>query len=154
MSARTPTCRHASCLVGVWLNGRQYKQGDHCAYLPYVRPRYQRRGVGGHLGSSTSHRIGTIQMFYSLVMTGAPSRPRECQCVVVVDRPVKSLDHGMYITDSVRQDTEQVKFNYEPTHTSTFIHVDSITHKVKLVPHYDKALKDTLMCGISMWSAR
>ena len=141
-------------LVGVWLNGRQYKQGDHCAYLPYIPPRYRRRGVGGHLGSSTSHRIGTILMFYTLSMTGAPSRPDQCHVLAIVDRRVKSLDHGMFIVDSVRQETEKLGFKFEPTPTTTFIHIDSITHKVKLVPHYDEDHMEDLMCGISMWTAR
>lgn len=87
-------------------------------------------------------------------MTGSFSRERTCQILAITDRPVLSLDKGMYIVNSVRQDTEVLGFKFEPTDNTTLIHIDSITHKVKLVPHYDEDHKDTLMCGISMWTAR
>ena len=36
----------------------------------------------------------------------------------------------------------------------TLIYIDSITTKVKLVPHSDDSKKNELMCGIAMWEAR
>ena len=44
---------------GIRINGRLFKQGDHCEYLPRVVQRGNVPGVvGGLLGSSTSHLIG------------------------------------------------------------------------------------------------
>jgi hypothetical protein len=93
-------------------------------------------------------------MFYTCQMTGSPSRPQKCQVLAITDRPVLFLDNGMYVVNSVREETQKLGFKFEPTHNTTLIHIDSVTHKVKLVPHYDEDHRDTLMCGISMWTAR
>ena len=35
-----------------------------------------------------------------------------------------------------------------------FIHVDSITHKIKIVPHFDDSKQADLMCGLRIWETR
>ena len=74
--------------------------------------------------------------------------------VAIKDRPVKRKIRSMYIVDSVREDTTMRGFKYEHLSTHTLIYIDSITAKVKLVPHYDDSKKNELMCGIPMWEAR
>lgn len=139
---------------GVWLNGRQFKQGSHCSYLPRVQRRGNAAGVGGRLGSSTSYKIGTINMFYVFTMSGVlePTRPRICVFASITDRPVLTHSRSMYIVNTVREELEKVGFEYEHLQDiHSMIHVDSITSKVMLVPHYDEDKSDSQMCGISMW---
>ena len=141
-------------VAGVWLNGHQFKQGNHCVYLPRVSRRYNQQGAGGLDGSSTSHRVATIGMFYTFIMHGGGDRSKRATFVSITDRPVKHKVRSMYIIDSVRCDTSLQRFGYVHSDANTLIFIDSITSKLKLVPHYLQSKQDELMCGIPMWDAR
>jgi hypothetical protein len=135
---------------GLTLNGRKYKQGDHCEYLPYVRPR---RGEQGAEGSSLSHKVGTVRMVYRIKMEGPG--PEWALFVSLLDRPELGYVHNMYEVATVREDTRLVGFNHNYSlHNHTLVHVDSITSKIKLVPHFNQTKRATHMCGIRIWLAR
>ena len=136
---------------GVRINGRLFRQGDHCEYLLHVLPRGNLPGIGGLLGSSTSYSLGTIALFYRVPMVGGPS---PATFVSVKPRLIKEKERSMYIIDSICEDTSLSAFKHVHTLAHHLIHVDSITAKVKLVPHYAVDKHDSLMCGIKMWCVR
>ncbi len=138
-------------ISGIRINGRLFKQGDHFEYLPKVVPRGNVPGVGGLLGSSTSHLIGTVGLFYRFVMDGGPS---PAVFVSVTPRLIKEKERSMYIIEGVMDDSLMSRFDHVHTEQHTFIHIDSITAKVKLVPHYDLAKRAAFMCAIPMWYVR
>lgn len=148
----TPVTDKMRCkmmLKGVMLNGHVYKQGDRCAYLARVAPRGNAEGVGGRLGSSESYKVGTIKMFYHFPRT--PS----ITFVDILDLPVRRKLRSLYIVAA--QPAFPRGFACNPvTATSTLYHIDSITSKVLLAPHYteDETEATTEMCGIPMWDAR
>jgi hypothetical protein len=139
-------------ISGIRINGRLFKQGDHCEYLPRVVPRGNVPGVvGGLLGSSTSHLIGTVGLFYRFEMDGGPS---PAVFVSVTPRLIKEKERSMYIIEGVIDDTRIRGFEHVHTKLLHFMHIDSITAKVKLVPHYDLAKRTAFMCAIPMWYVR
>ena len=135
---------------GVWLNGRQYRQGDHIQYTPIVPRRGNLPGPGGREGSATSRRIATVNMFYDLQLRGGA---KPLLLVDITERTVVSSYRSLLIIDSIRADTAQVGFNLPHGNNRTLIHLDAIDAKVKLVPHFDKAKCSTLMMAIPMWEA-
>jgi hypothetical protein len=136
---------------GVRINGRLFRQGDHCEYLQKVQARGNLPGIGGLAGSSLSYELGTIELFYTVNMVGGPS---PATFVSVKPRPILSKERSMYIIATICQDTSLSKFAHVHTLAHHLIHLDSITAKVKLVPHYDIAKQASLMCGINMWCVR
>ena len=93
-------------------------------------------------------------MFYVFTMTGVvlPTYPPVCVFASITDRPVLGHSRSMFIVDTVREETEKLGFGYEHIEdVHSMIHVDSITSKVKLVPHWEEEKSNTHMCGISMW---
>lgn len=143
-------------LAGVRLNGRPYKQGNHCAYLPYVRRRGNLPGPGGREGSSQSHTLATIHLFYTFTLTDARgSNATRATFASVEQRPVTGRIRSLYIIDSIKEETRLSSFTHvhDPS-IHILVHVDSITHKVMFVPHFDSDQAETKMCGICMWSAR
>ena len=133
------------------INGRFFRQGVHCEYLLHVLPRGNLPGIGGLLGSSTSYSLGTIALFYRVPMVGGPS---PATFVSVKPRLIKEKERSMYVIDSICEDTSLSAFKHVHTLAHHLIHVDSITAKVKLVPHYAVDKHDSLMCGIKMWCVR
>ena len=138
-------------ISGVRINGRLFRQGDHCEYLVKVARRPNLAGVGGSLGSSTSHLIGTVGMFYRFNMVGGDT---PATFVSIKPRTVVGKDRSMYIVDTVSDDTAVSGFKYAHMAGHMFIHIDSITAKVKLVPHYDEVKRAQFMCAIRMWCVR
>ena len=73
--------------------------------------------------------------------------------VEISDIPILAIERGLYIV-------KNIPFQPAPGHSHTYstentlIHVDAITHKVQLVPHYSPSKRETHMCGIPMWQAR
>lgn len=62
---------------------------------------------------------------------------------------------SLYIIDSIKEDKRLSSFNHEHDPSKhKLIHVDSITHKVMFVPHFDEDQAEDKMCGICMWAAR
>ena len=142
--------------VGIRLNGRNYAQGSHIAFLPKVPRRGNLEGVGGLDGSSTSHCIGTIQMFYTCEMVSlVPGRPSTATFLDVIVRPKLRTWQDIFILENDRQlvGTEKIGFNHVHSPVHKLIHVDSITSKVMLVPHFQEE-KTHEMCAIRMWDAR
>ena len=135
-------------LAGVSLNGRKYKQGDRCEYLPKVARRGNAEGVGGRLGASESHLIGSIKMFYHFNIDGQITT-----FVDILDHPILEKERSMYIVDTVLS-LRPGKDEYRVTTDSTIYHIDAITSKVLFAPHYSPHLKATRMCAICMWEAR
>ncbi len=138
-------------LSGVRINGRLFRQGDHCEYLVKVPRRINQPGVGGSLGSSESHLIGTVGMFYRFNMVGGDT---PAAFVSIKPRAVVGKDRSMYIVDTVSDDTAVSGFEYFHMAGHMFIHIESITAKVKLVPHYDEVKRAQFMSAIRMWCVR
>jgi hypothetical protein len=143
-------------IAGIQLNGRVFRQGDHCEYLPKVAVRPNVPGVvGGSLGSSASHLIGTVGLFYRFQMNGGPS---PAMFVSVKPRKIKEKERSLYILDGtgVIDEAHVHKKGHSHVHTlqHTLIHIDAITAKVKIVPHYDLAKRAAFMCAIPMWHVR
>ena len=151
-STYAPANTHCEVLIsGVRINGRLFRQGDHCEYLPKVPRRPNQPGVGGSLGSSVSHLIGTIGMFYRFKMIGGDT---PATFVSIKPRTLVERDRSMYIVSTVSDDTSVSGFKYVHLEAHTLVHIDSITAKVKLVPHYDEAKCTDFMCAIRMWCVR
>ena len=92
-------------------------------------------------------------MIYKLKMEGPG--PESAVFVSLCDRPVEDKIYTMYVVRTVREDTRTLSFDHiHSNEQHTLIHVDSITSKIKLVPHYDVTKRTTHMCGIRMWYAR
>ena len=91
--------------AGVLINGRPYEQGSKILYLPYV-PKARKRHeevVGGTLGSSQSHRVGIVNMFYLLgteILVDITNVPvmEKCRSLYIVP-----TQHGDVITDMFAQ---------------------------------------------------
>ena len=74
--------------------------------------------------------------------------------VPIKPRPLVGRDKSMYIVNTVSDDTNVSGFSYIHMEEHTLIYIDSITAKVKLVPHYDESQSAELMCAIRMWYVR
>jgi hypothetical protein len=135
-------------IAGVLLNGRKYKQGDRCEYLPRVVRHHGSHGIGGDLGGSMSHLIGTIKMFYHFDING-----QRTTFVDILDHPILRKDRSMYIIAYTPQ-LLMGRSAHPVTAASTIYHIDAITSKVLLAPHYTPELKHREMCAITMWEAR
>ena len=108
-----------------------------------------------HRDSSESYLVGTIKLFYVCTLTDDKGIQRKEVFVAVRKRPIIDRDRSLYIVNTVSTDTNQPVFKYEfDVSTDIILHLDSITDRLMLVPHYDKDHADTLMCGIVMWAAR
>ena len=146
--------RDLECLqmiAGVKLNGHEYSQGDTVAYMPRVRVRGNLEGVGGRFGASESHKIGTIKMMYYF-----PSIAEYAGTFVdIEDRPVSRKLRSLFIVDH-HLPLPQGHHAHPITNASTLYHIDAITHKIKLVPHFHQDTKKSVteMCGIIIWEAR
>jgi hypothetical protein len=119
---------------------------NRCEYLPRVARRGNAAGVGGLAGASMSHKIGTIKMFYHFNVNG-----HETTFVDILDHVVTKKEGRMYIIDTV---PSLMRGKHRVTSESTIYHIDSITSKVLLAPHYDPLKASTQMCVITMWEAR
>ena len=135
--------------LGLRLNGRPYEQGDHVEYLLYVRPRGNVDGIGGRLGSSTSHRIGLLLMMYTFTLNDNSTET----FVAIRDRPVIAKLRNLYVLASVAK-WQLPGQDEEYSDTSTLVHVDAITSKVKIVPHHEPRCAATHMLATAMWEAR
>jgi hypothetical protein len=138
--------------AGVTLNGRDYYQGSHVMYSPYVRRRGNEANVpGGTLGSSQSHLVGTVRMFY--VFTD-PHGKNEV-FASIRDRKILEKDNSMAIIDTLNADIRVRAFEYEyDSNLDTVVHIDAITAMLMCVPHYNAERSNTHMCCIHMWHAR
>lgn len=143
-------------ISGVTLNGHKYKQGHQILFLPRIRRRGNAAGPGGLEGSSTSHQVGTICMFYQLAMQGtSEGLPRHIVVVSVLVHPEVGRANQLRVVDTVREDVKLLGWDhFHDSRVHTLIHVDSITSRVMLVPHFDRSKKDSQMCVIPMWKAR
>lgn len=132
-------------IAGVVLNGREYQQGDACAFFPYVRPRGNRDGVGGRRGNVDSAKVGIINMFYifeSTILVDLTVLPlvEKCRSLFIVQ--------NRYVQPRVQ--FKQV-YKFMSAVDRLVMHVDSISCKVHLAPHFSDT---ALLCGIPMWDAR
>ena len=136
---------------GVTLNGRSYRQGDTCEFLPQVSVRRRDNSQG----SSQSHLIGRINMMYRVPMRKGNDEFSSEVFVSITTIDISAKERSMYITQNVDRQVGSDGFKFVHDHLAhTLVHVDSITSKLMLTPHYDPGLRDTLMCGIRMWHAR
>ena len=69
-------------------------------------------------------------------------------------RPILGKERTMYIIGRISEDTALSGFDHVHTEAHHLIHLDSITAKVKFVPHYDNSKQNAFMCGVSMWWVR
>jgi hypothetical protein len=116
--------------------------------LPKVARRGNAEGIGGRLGASESHKIGTIKMFYHFDVAGVRTT-----FVDIDDHPILHKVRSLFIIDTVEA-LQRGRDLYPAHRHSTIFHIDAITSKVLLAPHFDPALSATKMCAISMWEAR
>lgn len=139
-------------LAGIYLNGRHYRRGNYCEYLPQIHRRGNVEGVaGGRLGSSTSYLLARIECFHILRVDG-----EEIVLVQITNLPVLSWIRSLRVVH--RPAVPTVKGWDVLYHTLqavpddvNIVHVDSITHKVFLAPHFTDA---NLMCALRIWEAR
>jgi hypothetical protein len=130
-------------MLGVSLNGRVYRQGDACEYLPLGRR------AGG------AHHIGVINMFYQICFFSPDGRTSRFEIMVdVTNVPVQAKERSMYIIPSIPRRVKQLGFLHVcGSGDSDVLHVDTITAKVQLAPHYSPERRDNLMCALRMWEA-
>ena len=133
--------------------------GDHIEFLPKVRRRGNRDGPGGREGSSTSHKLATLCMFYLVRMVGATGeggeRPATLILASVLPLPQVGQASGCRVVGTVRRDVHLDGWDHvHNTTRHTLIHVDSIAGRVMLAPHYDETLRESQMCVLPMWAAR
>lgn len=133
-------------VAGVYLNGRQFKQGDYCEYLPTI-PRRDNMVDG----SSTSYRLARIECFY-VVRVGAEEIP----LVQIFDLPILSEIRSLRVTPKpdpmARPGWETWKHILHAAVADVkLVHIDAVTHKVFLAPHFTN---EHQMCAIRMWEAR
>lgn len=150
---RSGIARGEALISGVRLNGRPYKQGDHCEYIPIVHRRGNNPGPGGLEGSDTSRRIATINMFYA-VRVQDNGEQRDVHLVDLTDIPVGGFYRKLSIvsSDTVRAQRRLPGLNFQHG-SGTLFHIDAISAKVMLVPHFDDSKKDSLMIAIPIWEA-
>ncbi len=146
-------CTVKAMIKGVLINGRSFDQGAHVEYYPRVRRRGNLEGAGGREGSSTSQRLATVNMYYVVRAPRESGRFDNATIVDITDIPILRRARGMYVVESVRSNTRLLGFNVGTT-GRTFVHIDSIAFKIKLVPHWSDQFKDDLMCGLRVWEAR
>jgi hypothetical protein len=114
-----------------------------------VGRRFNQPGVGGRDVAAQSHLIGTIKMFYHFDDLGG----QQHTFVDIANHHIIEKIRSMYIVDTCL--TLRTGFNHHPILAeSTIIHIDAITSKVLLVPHFAPEYKDVRMCAIPMWEAR
>ena len=147
-SLRVPTDAAAAITMikGAYLNGHahEYSQGSHIEYFPFV----SRAGdVNVAQGSSNSSKLATINLFYIF------DDPSGAQVFVeVTEIPTNGKIRALFVTDCIDRDSARLDgFSRVPSGNTIMIHVDSIVHKIKLVPHFSDSTK---MIGIRMWEAR
>ena len=136
---------YTAMVAGVKLNGRPYAQGCTVIYLPRIRPMGNIEGVGGLDGSSTSKKVGFVNMFY--VINGVV-------LVDITDVPVIETCRSMFIVQRAEPeclDLFQQLQTLISTAGRTLVHVDSISAKAHTAPHFTR---DDWMCVIPMWVAR
>ena len=143
-SLRVPTDAAAAIAMikGVYLNGHKYSQGSHIEYFPFVS-----RAGDVAQGSSNSSKLATINLFYIF------DDPSGAQVFVeVTEIPTNGKIRALFVTDCIDRDSARLDgFSRVPSGNTIMIHVDSIVHKIKLVPHFSDSTK---MIGIRMWEAR
>jgi hypothetical protein len=88
-------------------------------------------------------------MFYHFDVEG-----QSTTFVDIMDHPLIIKERSMYIIESTLALQRGNHHVHPVTTNSTIYHIDAITSKVLLVPHYSHLLKDTQMCAIRMWEAR
>ena len=135
-------------ISGVTLNGRNFSQGDSCLYVPIVPRRYNQPGVGGQDGTSTSHLLGIINMFYTFTLPLG-----DVTFVSLYNLPIEHKLRSLYVTRTVVRNI-QPGFADAYTTNQVLIHIDSITAKLFLVPHFNPTYRSDFMCGIPMWDSR
>jgi hypothetical protein len=100
-------------------------------------------------GSTTSSQLGTINMFYTF---GFGSRVSQT-FVELSNLPILNrLSPRLFVTDLIdRSEARLDGFTRVPSGETSIVFIDSIVHRIKLVPHFTDPLK---MCAIRMWQAR
>ena len=103
-------------------------------YVPFVPPQRQRNapGPGGLLGSSASSALGTVHLFYTFGCGTYLSQTYVEISPVVIQ---KKIDDIFVLHSSDLCDARLDGFRRVPSKPTIMIHVDSISYKIKLVPH-------------------
>ena len=149
----------SSKIISMSRSNHRSLSGDHIEYLPRVRRRGNMDGPGGREGSSTSHKLATLGMFYLVRMVGATGAGGERPATLVLASvlPLSQVGQasGCRVVGTVRRDVHLDGWDHvHNTNKHTLLHVDSITGRVMLVPHYDETLRASKMCVLPMWAAR
>jgi hypothetical protein len=101
-------------------------------------------------------------MFYKLRLPRADRSSQRFEDVILlemVDRPIVERDGRMYVINSIRRDTQLMGFGaleqVDGNLTQVVLaHIDCVSSKLKVVPHYDPAREEAQMCCIRIWEAR
>lgn len=146
LPARPEPVEVGAMVAGIYLNGRHFKQGDYCEYLPTV----PRRGNVAE-GSSSFYRLARIECFYVVRFGGV-----EVPLVQITDLPILGSVRSLRVISKPepmpRPGWDTYKHILQAAVADVeLIHIDSITHKVFLAPHFDS---EDEMCAIRMWEAR
>ena len=108
-------------------------QGDAVEYHPYVPRRYNSVGPGGLQGSIGSSRIATINMFYTFDRATA----NEATYVELTNHRGEGEVGSLSVITSIHRDAARAaEFDTESLVDTIIVHVDTIAHKLKLLPHF------------------
>ena len=144
-------------VAGVNINGRPYEEGCVCEYLPYVPRRGNAAGIGGRDGASKSFALGMVHAFYVFAFSAADVETSPENQVILVDMsnlPIIDTARSLYV---LRQPENFVHHGLQnmtkraSAVDQALMHIDCITNKVHLVPHFSLA---DHVCGVRMWEAR
>ena len=133
----------AKCLVmtkGVRLNGRQYAQGDHVEYSMI----FDRRNRNVDMDARS---VGQIRQFY--VFRHTQPSVKNVVFVEIQEREVLSKYRSVYELQHFDRGLSGDLSSVECT--GKLLHIDSITFKVHIAPHWSNTHK---LCAIPMWAAR
>jgi hypothetical protein len=108
-------------------------QGDTVEYYPYVPRRYNSEGPGGLQGSIGSSRVATINMFYTFDRATA----NQATYVELTNHQDEGKVGSLRMIPSIHRDAVRAAgFDTESLVDTVIVHVDTIAHKLKLLPHF------------------
>lgn len=137
---------------GIKINGKDFKQGNQVQYLPMTRRRLD--------WEHTPKAFATINMFYvfghgthnqSVYVEGSLLRPYFGPPAKGAVTGVLDRSTALHLVDKVDiTEASQDGFDRVPSGETVMFHIDSITHRVKLVPAPVKQFEN-LLCVVNMW---
>jgi hypothetical protein len=150
---------------GILINGRKYSQGNQvplctpmypwiptCTFMyPHIAQVEFMLPIPRNAPEAFDPvHLGTINMFYTFHVD--PDTTLTFVEVSILPKIESPPDTNLHITERIdRQEARLAGFERVPSGLTKIIFIDSITRKIKLVPHWTD---ETKMCAIKIWDAR